>query len=84
MTRTPLSLTGRTVIFDYGEVISLAQSPADRAVIEALAGIAEGGSAAGIRFWAAYNAHRDTLDQGTGGAAFGRIHGSGNWSGRRA
>jgi putative hydrolase of the HAD superfamily len=70
--RTPLSLTGRTVIFDYGEVISLAQSRADRAVIEALAGIAEGDGAAGMSFWAAYDAHRDGLDQGTGGAAYWR------------
>jgi putative hydrolase of the HAD superfamily len=67
--RTPLSLPGQTVIFDYGEVISLAQSPADRAVIEALAGIAEGDRAAAMSFWAAYDAHRDSLDQGTGGAA---------------
>jgi putative hydrolase of the HAD superfamily len=67
--RTPLSLPGRTVIFDYGEVISLAQSPADRAAIEALAGIAPGDGAAGQRFWAAYDVHRDGLDQGAGGAA---------------
>jgi putative hydrolase of the HAD superfamily len=70
--RTPLSLTGRTVIFDYGEVISLAQSAADRAAIEALADVAEGDSAAGQRFWAAYDAHRDELDQGSGAAAYWR------------
>jgi putative hydrolase of the HAD superfamily len=63
--RTPLSLPGRTVIFDYGEVISLTQSPADRAVIENLAGV--GGGAASERFWAAYFAHRDGLDQGKAG-----------------
>jgi putative hydrolase of the HAD superfamily len=70
--RTPLSLPGRTVIFDYGEVISLAPSRADRAVIEALAGIAPGDGAAGQRFWAAYDAHRDALDRGSGGAAYWR------------
>jgi putative hydrolase of the HAD superfamily len=61
----PLSLPGRTVIFDYGEVISLTQSPADRAVIESLAGTGDG--VPGARFWAAYSAHRDGLDQGKAG-----------------
>jgi putative hydrolase of the HAD superfamily len=65
--RTPLSLPGRTVIFDYGEVISLSQSPADRAVIMSLAGVGDG--AAGERFWTAYYAHRDGLDQGSAGVA---------------
>jgi putative hydrolase of the HAD superfamily len=65
--RVPLSLPGRTVIFDYGEVISLAQSPTDRAAIESLAGV--GDSAAGEKFWAAYFTHRDGLDQGAGGVA---------------
>jgi len=63
----PLSLPGRTVIFDYGEVISLTQSATDRAVIESLAGVGDG--AAGEKFWAAYFAHRDGLDQGAGGVA---------------
>lgn len=75
MIRAPLSLPGRTVIFDYGEVISLTPSQADRAVIADLAGVGAGpgadggpgdGAAAG-RFWAAYFAHRDGLDQGTAG-----------------
>ena len=65
--RTPLSLPGRTVIFDYGEVISLAQAHADRAVIANLAGAVDGPAAE--RFWAAYHAHRDGLDQGTAGVA---------------
>jgi putative hydrolase of the HAD superfamily len=65
MISTPLSLPGRTVIFDYGEVISLSQSRADRAVIAALAGAV--GDAAGERFWAAYSAHRDGLDLGKAG-----------------
>ena len=67
MIRTPLSLPGRTVIFDYGEVISLSQSPADRAVIASLAGA--GDHAAAERFWTAYSAHRDGLDQGAAGVA---------------
>jgi putative hydrolase of the HAD superfamily len=67
VTETPLSLPGRTVIFDYGEVISLSQSQADRAVITRLAGVADG--AAAERFWAAYSAHRDGLDQGAAGVA---------------
>jgi putative hydrolase of the HAD superfamily len=62
-----LSLPGRTVIFDYGEVISLAQSQADRTLIATLAGA--GDAAAAERFWAAYSAHRDELDQGTAGVA---------------
>ena len=67
MIRTPLSLPGRTVIFDYGEVISLTQSRTDRAAIESLAGVRDG--AASERFWAAYFAHRNGLDQGTAGVA---------------
>jgi putative hydrolase of the HAD superfamily len=63
--RAPISLPGRTVIFDYGEVISLSQSAADRAVIAGLAGVPAGDSA----FWTAYFAHRDGLDAGTGGVA---------------
>jgi putative hydrolase of the HAD superfamily len=71
VTRAPLSLPGRTVIFDYGEVISLAQAPADRAAITRLAGITDGAGdgAACEQFWAAYAAHRDGLDQGSGGVA---------------
>jgi putative hydrolase of the HAD superfamily len=63
VTRAPISLPGRTVIFDYGEVISLSQSPADRAAIERLAGVQ--GDAE--KFWRAYSAHRDGLDQGGAG-----------------
>ncbi len=65
MTRAPISLPGRTVIFDYGEVISLTPSAADRAVIAGLAGVAVDDSA----FWAAYFGHRDGLDAGTAGVA---------------
>jgi len=66
VTRTPLSLPGRTVIFDYGEVVSLPQSSEDRAVIARLAGAGEG-DGGGDRFWAAYSAHRDGLDLGKAG-----------------
>lgn len=65
MTRAPISLPGRTVIFDYGEVISLTPSAADRAVIAALAGVAADDGP----FWAAYFGHRDGLDAGTAGVA---------------
>ncbi len=63
MTRAPISLPGRTVIFDYGEVISLTPSAADREVIRALAGVDS------EPFWRAYFAHRDGLDQGSAGVA---------------
>jgi putative hydrolase of the HAD superfamily len=61
VSRAPICLPGRTVIFDYGEVISLSQSAADREVIRSLAGVAA------EPFWAAYFAHRDGLDQGQAG-----------------
>ena len=51
------------MIFDYGEVISLTPTPADRAVIAALAGVSDDDKP----FWTAYFAHRDALDQGTAG-----------------
>jgi len=63
VSRAPISLPDRTVIFDYGEVISMSQSAADREAIRALAGVAD------EPFWAAYYAHRDGLDQGSGGVA---------------
>jgi putative hydrolase of the HAD superfamily len=66
VTRAPISLPGRTVIFDYGEVISLSQSAADRAAIERLAGV-EGGDSE--KLWRAYAAHRDGLDLGSAGVA---------------
>jgi putative hydrolase of the HAD superfamily len=71
VTREPLSLPGRTVIFDYGDVISLPPAPADRAAIAKLAGVADGNGdgVAADRFWAAYFAHRDALDQGLDGVA---------------
>ena len=65
VTRAPISLPGRTVIFDFGEVISLTPSDADRA---AIARLAEVDNADAEKFWRAYSAHRDGLDQGTAGA----------------
>jgi len=57
-----LSLAPKTVIFDYGDVISLPQSPADRAVIERLAEVDP------EKFWASYWAHRLELDLGIEGS----------------
>src|SRR5580692_301672 len=65
MTRAPISLPGQTAIFDYGEVISLTPSPADRDVITRLAGVSPDSKP----FWQAYFAHRDGLDQGSAGVA---------------
>jgi putative hydrolase of the HAD superfamily len=56
VTRSPLKLAPRTVIFDYGEVISFSPSQADRAAIEQLAGVDPD------KFWASYWAHRPGLD----------------------
>ena len=53
-----ISLPGRAVVFDYGEVISFSQSEEDRARLVAAVGVpAE-------EFWAAYDDQRDPLDQG--------------------
>jgi putative hydrolase of the HAD superfamily len=60
-----ISLPNRTVIFDYGEVISLPPSAADRAVITSLAGVSYDSEP----FWRSYAAHRDGLDQGRAGVA---------------
>ena len=57
MTRAPISLPGQSVIFDYGEVISLSPSAADREVIVGLAGVGHDSEP----FWRAYFAHRDGL-----------------------
>ena len=65
MSTTPIPVPGRTVIFDYGEVISLPPTAADRAVITALAGVSPDSEP----FWRAYDAHRDGLDLGVGGVA---------------
>ena len=54
-----ISVPGRVVVFDYGEVISRSPSPEDMAALVAIAGCEP------ERFWASYWAHRDGLDQGT-------------------
>ncbi|MGT2424863.1 HAD family hydrolase [Amnibacterium kyonggiense] len=53
-----ISLPGRAVVFDYGEVISFTPSAEDRARLVAASG------APADAFWAAYAADRDSLDQG--------------------
>ena len=65
----PIALGSRVVVFDYGEVISRSPSEADRAALVARAG------ADPERFWPAYWAHRDGLDQGATsiGAYWGRV-----------
>jgi putative hydrolase of the HAD superfamily len=57
--RMPLSLPGRVVIFDYGEVISLTPSESDREALLQVAGTDPDA------FWASYWKHRAELDQGT-------------------
>jgi len=53
-----ISLPGRAVVFDYGEVISFSPSEEDRARIVAAAGVpAED-------LWRAYHRDRDRLDEG--------------------
>ncbi len=61
MSNTPraLSIPDRVVVFDYGEVISLAPDDAARGALEQLAGVEP------ERFRAAYDTHRDGLDRGT-------------------
>jgi putative hydrolase of the HAD superfamily len=54
-----ITIPGRVVVFDYGEVISRSPGDADRAVLLELAGVEAD------PFWASYWAHRDGLDQGT-------------------
>lgn len=66
---SPIALAPRVVVFDYGEVVSRSPSEADRAALVARAG------ADPDRFWPAYWAHRDGLDQGATsiGAYWGRV-----------
>lgn len=53
-----LNIPGRVVVFDYGEVLSMSPSTADRDALVAAAG------AEPDPFWAAYWRHRDELDHG--------------------
>jgi putative hydrolase of the HAD superfamily len=54
-----ISIPGRVVVFDYGEVISLSPDDADRAALLAIA------ECQPDAFWRSYWRHRDGLDQGT-------------------
>lgn len=55
----PISIPDRVIVFDYGEVISVSPSEADRAALLAVAAVD------GARFWPAYWDRRDALDEGT-------------------
>ena len=54
-----ISIPGTVIVFDYGEVISVTPSDADRSELTAVAGVD------GAEFWEAYWRHRDALDRGT-------------------
>ncbi|MEO7017612.1 MAG: HAD family phosphatase [Leifsonia sp.] len=54
-----ISIPGKVIVFDYGEVISVTPSETERAQLTELAG-----GEADV-FWPAYWRHRDALDQGT-------------------
>ncbi len=54
-----LSIPNRVVVFDYGEVISLSPTEADRSALLSASGCAA------EPFWASYWRHRDGLDRGT-------------------
>jgi putative hydrolase of the HAD superfamily len=58
----PISIPGKVVVFDYGEVISVTPTDADRAALLETAGV---GPEAADAFWDAYWADRDGLDRGT-------------------
>lgn len=53
-----IRIPDRVIVFDYGEVISVSQSEADRAALVALSGLEP------ELFWRLYDRHRDDLDQG--------------------
>ena len=53
-----IRIPDRVIVFDYGEVISVSQSAADRAALVELSGLDTG------LFWELYNRYRDDLDQG--------------------
>jgi putative hydrolase of the HAD superfamily len=53
-----IRIPDRVIVFDYGEVISVSQSTADRAALVQVSGLDTG------LFWELYNRYRDDLDQG--------------------
>ncbi|WP_374945721.1 HAD family hydrolase [Agreia sp.] len=55
----PISIPGKVVVFDYGEVISYSPSDADRQALLSIARVPEDD------FWPPYWANRDALDRGT-------------------
>jgi putative hydrolase of the HAD superfamily len=55
----PISIPGKVVVFDYGEVISYSPSDADRRALLAIADVPED------LFWPPYWQNRDALDAGT-------------------
>jgi putative hydrolase of the HAD superfamily len=55
----PIRIPDRVLLFDYGEVISLSPTDADRAALLAVADVAA------EPFWRGYHAHRNDLDGGT-------------------
>ncbi|MCU1412729.1 MAG: family phosphatase [Microbacteriaceae bacterium] len=56
---SPLTVSDRVIVFDYGEVISRSPSERDRADIVAVARVPD------AVFWGPYWRHREGLDQGT-------------------
>ncbi len=66
-----ISIPGRTIVFDYGEVISHSPSEHDRAALLAVTGLTA--ERAG-EFWDVYWRHREGLDQGSlGRTAYWRL-----------
>ncbi len=53
-----IRIPDRVVVFDYGEVISVSPSHADRASLVAMSGLPDD------QFWQLYDRYRDDLDQG--------------------
>ncbi|WP_308468196.1 HAD family hydrolase [Rathayibacter soli] len=55
----PISIPDRVIVFDYGEVISVTPTEADRAALVAIADVDPD------LFWPSYWRHRNGLDEGT-------------------
>ncbi|MEO6116101.1 MAG: HAD family phosphatase [Pseudolysinimonas sp.] len=53
-----IRIADRVIVFDYGEVISVSQSAADRAALVELSGLPAD------QFWQLYDRYREDLDQG--------------------
>lgn len=53
-----IRIPDRVIVFDYGEVISVSQSEADRAALVEISGLEAG------LFWELYDRYREDLDQG--------------------